>query len=101
MTRDLHDRVIVITGASSGIGAATAIACAKAGMNVVLAARREDRLAGIANQINQLGRRGLPVACDVDRDDDVDRLIQRTVDEFGRLVARDRRSQVIPIGKSS
>ena len=48
MPRDLRDRVIVITGASSGIGRATALACARAGMDVVLNARRADRLDEVA-----------------------------------------------------
>ena len=54
MPRDLRDRVIVITGASSGIGAATALRCAAAGMRVVLAARRADKLATVAQQIDAL-----------------------------------------------
>ena len=45
---DLANKTIVITGGSSGIGAATAIECARAGMNVVLAARRRDRLEAVA-----------------------------------------------------
>jgi len=87
MALDLHDRVIVITGASSGIGAATAVACARAGMDVVVAARREDRLAEVAQQAQQFGRRALVVACDVSRDDDVHRLIATTMAQFGRLDA--------------
>ncbi len=49
MARDLTGKVIVITGASSGIGAATAVECAKVGMNVVLNARRADRLNAVAD----------------------------------------------------
>ena len=85
MAIDLHDRVIVITGASSGIGAATAIACVRAGMDVVIAARREDRLAQVAQQAQQYGRRVLPVVCDVANDNDVHRLIETTMAQFGRL----------------
>ncbi|MEE9211759.1 MAG: SDR family NAD(P)-dependent oxidoreductase [Phycisphaeraceae bacterium] len=87
MKRDLRDRVIAITGASSGIGAATAVACAKAGMHVAVAARREERLREVARRIEQLGRKALVVRCDVQRDDDVDRLFDRTVNELGRLDA--------------
>lgn len=87
MAIDLQDRVIVITGASSGIGAATAIACARAGMHVVAAARREDRLAQVAQQVQQHKRRALSVTCDVSRDDDVNRLIDTTMSQFGRLDA--------------
>ena len=85
MAIDLHDRVIVITGASSGIGAATAVACARAGMDVVVAARREDRLAQVAQQVQTLGRRALVVACDVANDDDVQQLVDTTMSQFGRL----------------
>lgn len=52
---DLQGKVIVITGASSGIGAATAIECARAGMNVVLNARRADRLESVAEQVRAAG----------------------------------------------
>ena len=55
MTIDLHGKVIVITGASSGIGAATAIECARAGMNVVLNARRAERLESVAEQVRAAG----------------------------------------------
>ena len=48
--RDLSGKVIVITGASSGIGAATAVECARAGMKVVLGARRADRLEDVARR---------------------------------------------------
>lgn len=82
---DLHNRLIVITGASSGIGAATAVACAQAGMDVVLAARRLDRLEGVAELVRGHGRRALAVACDVCSDDDVARLFERTEAEFGGL----------------
>ena len=53
MPRDLTGKVIVITGASSGIGAATAIECAKAGMNIVLNARRRDKLEAVAEQVRR------------------------------------------------
>ena len=85
MARNLQDRVIVITGASSGIGAATAICCAQAGMHTVLAARRADRLDTVADRVRQMGRRALPVVCDVARDEDVSRLVKQTQDAFGRL----------------
>ena len=63
--RDLSGKTIIITGASSGIGAATAIECAKAGMNIVLNARRADKLRNIANTIGSLGRKAEVVTCSV------------------------------------
>lgn len=87
MARDLNKKLIVITGASSGIGAATARACAAAGMNVVLAARREQKLRQIATEIEQMGRRALIVNCDVSQDDEVARLFEQSWKTFGRLDA--------------
>ncbi|GAB4108588.1 MAG: hypothetical protein Kow00105_16000 [Phycisphaeraceae bacterium] len=85
MPRDLTDKLIVITGASSGIGAATALACAKAGMDVVLAARRLEKLEDVARQVESLGRKALPVVCDVNRDEDVERLFHQAWETFNRL----------------
>ncbi len=85
MARDLTDKLIVITGASSGIGAATALACARAGMDIVLAARRVEKLETVAEQIETIGRRALAVPCDVNRDEDVDQLFDQSWRAFGRL----------------
>lgn len=85
--RDLNQRVICITGASAGIGRATAFACARAGMDVVVSARREDRLLSVAHEISQLGRTALAVVADVADDDAVHHLIQRSHQHFGRLDA--------------
>lgn len=87
MARDLTDQVIAITGASSGIGAATAVACAQGGMHVALNARRQDRLEEVARQITPSGRQALVIGGDVDRDDDVNRFIDQTQSHFGRLDA--------------
>lgn len=85
--RDLHDKVIVITGASSGIGAATALACAEAGMAVVLGARRIAPLQQLAAGIEQRGGRAVAQACDVRRDDEVQALLDAAWQTFGRLDA--------------
>ncbi len=85
MPRDLRDRVIVITGGGTGIGAATAMACARAGMHVALGGRRVDKVQAIAAQVEALGRRALATACNVDHDADVRRLVDATRDAFGRI----------------
>ncbi|MFW5653004.1 MAG: SDR family NAD(P)-dependent oxidoreductase [Planctomycetota bacterium] len=85
--RDLTNRVICITGASAGIGRATALACARAGMDVVVSARREDRLVEVAMEIGKIGRRALAVVADVGDDESVNRLIERSHQHFGRLDA--------------
>lgn len=87
MARNLQDRTIVIVGGSSGIGAATARACAAAGMNVMLAARREDRMREVAADIEKLGRRVVTSACDVTKDEDIKRLFTEADAAFPRLDA--------------
>lgn len=84
MARELRDKVIVITGASSGIGAAAAAACHAAGMRVVAAARRVEKLHDV---VTPMGERGLAIACDVDRDEDVAQLFAQAADRFGRVDA--------------
>ena len=81
----LNGLVAVITGASSGIGAAAAQALAQRGVAVVIAARRGDRLRALAVEIAQRGGRAHPVDTDVTSDADVDRLIDATLRTFGRL----------------
>ncbi|MCI0631306.1 MAG: SDR family oxidoreductase [Phycisphaerales bacterium] len=85
--RDLTGRVMIITGASSGIGAATAIACAKAGMDVVLNARRADKLGDVATQIQSLGRKAQIVAGDVTEPGISKRMLDAAVERFGRFDA--------------
>ncbi len=83
--KNLRDRVVVITGASGGIGAATARAFARAGAHVALAARRAEALEAVAAQVRALGREALPLPTDVTRHADVAALIARTREHFGRL----------------
>jgi NAD(P)-dependent dehydrogenase (short-subunit alcohol dehydrogenase family) len=84
---DLRGLPIAITGASSGIGYATALACARAGMPVALGARRTDKLNTLAAQIRGGGGRAVAIACDVTNPDDCARLIQAAEEEFGSLHA--------------
>jgi len=72
---DLRGRNVVITGASSGIGRATALEMARRGANVVLAARRADLLETVAAQCRALGVEARPVVTDVSQRDDCNRLI--------------------------
>jgi short-subunit dehydrogenase len=84
---ELAGKPIVITGASSGIGWSTALACAKAGMPVVVAARREDRLKQLVESITRQGGRALAVKCDVDSADDCRRLIHKAMTAFNGVYA--------------
>jgi NADP-dependent 3-hydroxy acid dehydrogenase YdfG len=78
------DPVFLITGASSGIGAATARAAAQAGYRVVLSARSEDKLAELARELGG-AERAIAVSCDVTEWDDQAALTQRALDAFGRI----------------
>ena len=81
----LEGKVAVVTGASSGIGEATAEALAAEGASVVVAARREDRLAELAERIRGEGGRVLAAVCDVTDEGQAHGLIRKAVQEFGRV----------------
>jgi NADP-dependent 3-hydroxy acid dehydrogenase YdfG len=80
----MSDPVFLITGASSGIGAATARAAAGAGFRLVLAARSLDRLEGLARELGG-EERALPVACDVTEWEQQQAAVQAAQTRFGRL----------------
>jgi NADP-dependent 3-hydroxy acid dehydrogenase YdfG len=81
----LDGKVAVVTGASSGIGEATAEALAAEGATVVVAARREERLGELVERIKNSGGRTLAVSCDVTDEGQAHALIQRAEEEFGRV----------------
>jgi short-subunit dehydrogenase len=78
---EIRNSVVVVTGASSGIGAATARAASAAGARVVLAARREDRIRELATALD----RAIAVSCDVTDQAQVTALAQAALDAFGRI----------------
>lgn len=77
--------VIIITGASSGIGEATARLFGSQGYRIVLAARRFERLEALAQEVQAAGGKALPVGTDVAEVDDIQNLVQNTTDHFGRI----------------
>ncbi|HHX65460.1 MAG TPA: SDR family oxidoreductase, partial [Chloroflexi bacterium] len=81
----LHERVVIITGASSGIGRATALALAREGAHVTLAARNIEALERVAVEIQELGGKALAVPCDVSHRDQIETLVERTLTEWGRI----------------
>ena len=93
----LSDSVAIITGASSGIGAATARTLADAGAAVVLAARREDRLLDLKDEIEAAGGRALVVPTDVTDRAAVERLAERALDAFDRIDVLVNNAGIMPL----
>lgn len=83
--RPLNEQVMVITGASSGIGLATAQAAAKRGVKLVLASRSEQELQEIVRQIEADGGHAIAVTCDVADRSQVERVVAAAVSRFGRI----------------
>jgi 7-alpha-hydroxysteroid dehydrogenase len=81
----LDERVAIVTGAGQGIGAGIATAFAEAGAHVVCAARTQAAIDAVAEKVRASGRRGLAVTCDVMKREQLEQLVQRTLDEFGRI----------------
>jgi len=81
----LDGKVSIVTGASRGLGEAMAEALAEAGSHLVLAARSEDALMSVAERIRSLGVKALAVGVDVAEERELDCLVERTMDEFGRI----------------
>src|SRR2546421_12346227 len=79
------DRVLLITGASTGIGAATARSAVGAGWSVVLAARSEDKLRGLAGELGE--ERALVKRCDVTEFADQEALVEAALERVGRIEA--------------
>ena len=84
-TPELNGTVALVTGASSGIGEATALTLARRGAAVAIAARRKDRLDDLAGRIAQEGGTVLALEADVTEREQAQALVSRTVDELGRL----------------
>jgi NAD(P)-dependent dehydrogenase (short-subunit alcohol dehydrogenase family) len=81
----IRDRVVIITGASSGIGAATVRLLARHGAKVVLAARRAAEIEALAADINRSGGQALAVPTDVSAPAEIDRMVEQTLERFGRV----------------
>ena len=85
MTRALDGTVSLVTGASSGIGEATARQLAADGAAVALAARRKEKLDLLATEIGNAGGTAFVIECDVTKEEQATQAVERTVSEFGRL----------------
>jgi NADP-dependent 3-hydroxy acid dehydrogenase YdfG len=98
MPGELEGRVVAITGASSGIGEATALACAQAGARVALAARRVERLEQVIERIAQQGGEAVAIATDVSSEEQARAFVTQTHERFGRLDALVNNAGVMQLG---
>src|SRR3954454_6644067 len=98
MPADLSGKVVAVTGASSGIGEATALACARAGAAVSLAARRDDRISQLAERIQADGGTAVAIATDVGEEDQARAFVQQTGEQLGRLDALINNAGVMLLG---
>ena len=83
--RSLQDKIAIVTGASRGIGRATAIELARNGAHVALASRNKSALEKVANQIHLLGREAIVIPTDVTFQDQVEKMVERTLEQWGRV----------------
>ena len=85
MDFSLEGKTALITGGSRGIGRATALGFARAGADIAIASRKLPELEKVATEIRESGRRALPVAANVGRMEDINDLVTRVKEEFGRI----------------
>ena len=81
---DLTDKVAIVTGASRGLGKAIALGLAQAGAHLVLSSRIQSACAAVAKDVDALGKKALAVSCDMGSWSDIDTLVEKTYERFGR-----------------
>src|SRR5580693_5880430 len=96
-TPNIADKVVVITGASSGLGESTAKLLARHGAKVVLGARRNDRIDGVVKEISTAGGKAAGFAVDVTKRAEVQALIKGAVNSFGRVDVLVNNAGIMPI----
>ncbi len=97
MVNNIKGKVIVITGASSGLGEAAAKHLANLGAAVVLGARRADRIENLAKEINNNGGKALAIATDVTQRDQVKKLVDSVVEKFGHVDVLLNNAGIMPL----
>ena len=97
MSNNVEGKVVVITGASSGLGEATARLLSAQGAHVVLGARRADRIQRLADELRADGRKAIALETDVTRCDQVKRLVDAAVQAFGRVDVMINNAGLMPL----
>jgi NAD(P)-dependent dehydrogenase (short-subunit alcohol dehydrogenase family) len=82
---NLHGKVAVVTGGAGALGKAVSIGLAAYGVDVVVGDLDEAALEELSDKVREMGRKALPVSCDVTDPDRVDQMVRRTLDEFGKI----------------
>ncbi len=82
---NLDNQVAIITGGGRGIGKAAAMALARGGLRIVVAARTASEIEAVANEIQTMGGEALAIQTDVSKEEDVQRMVQKTVEAYGRV----------------
>lgn len=101
MSQGIENKVIVITGASSGLGEATARHLAERGATVVLGARRRDRIYALASELMSKGYKARAVQTDVTDRQQVSNLVNTTVEEYGRIDVMLNNAGLMPLALSN
>src|SRR5580658_7304865 len=96
-TSNIADKVVVTTGASSGLGESTAKLLARQGAKVVLGARRKDRIDAVVNEISAAGGKAVGFAADVTKRVEVEALIKGAIESFGRVDVLVNNAGIMPI----
>ncbi|MDT0647708.1 SDR family oxidoreductase [Zunongwangia sp. F260] len=94
---NLEGKTLIITGASSGIGEATAKKLAQEGANVVLSARREERLKSLKDEIEKNGGKALVISGDVTSKEDFKKIVSATLEEFGSIFGIINNAGLMPL----
>src|SRR3974377_879641 len=97
MSKNIEGKVVVITGASSGLGESTARHLANLGATVVLGARRKNRLDAIVRELQAAGGKALGGAADVTKRAEVEGLVQKAIDTYGRIDVLMNNAGIMPI----
>jgi NADP-dependent 3-hydroxy acid dehydrogenase YdfG len=97
MSNNIEGKVVIITGASSGLGEKTARHLAKLGASVALGARRKERLEAVVKDIQDAGGKAFGVVTDVTNHADVEALVQKSISHFGKIDVLVNNSGVMPI----
>ncbi len=98
---DMTGKVVLVTGGSRGMGRAMSLAFAKAGADVIVASRKIETCEEVAERIRAMGRRALAVACHVGKWADIDRLVEASYAEFGKIDVLINNAGMSPASPSS